>query len=203
MTFVRLAVVLKLTCDLKWSSFVLKSPNAVDGTVNPTNYPVNMPDPIRKRFGYGQLWPLRPACSQNLGRTVKLCRIRLPTSVSAPFFQRRHGSYCAKPTRIRSGWPGQGLAKRIRSGSKPVCRNHRPRFLGGRNRAATSFPLSDSVPIIHRRPGSYCSKPPGSDLVCISFWPNGSGPEASRCARIIRPASGQRCRSDPDGIRHV
>ena len=21
-----------------------------------------MPDPIRKRFGYGQLWPLRPAC---------------------------------------------------------------------------------------------------------------------------------------------
>ena len=28
-------------------------------------YPVNMPDPIRKRFGYGQLWPLRPACSQN------------------------------------------------------------------------------------------------------------------------------------------
>ena len=36
---------------------------------------------------------------------------------------------------------------------------------------------------------------PGSDLVladCVRFWPNGSGPEASRCARIIRrPASGQ------------
>ena len=28
-------------------------------------YPVNMPDTTRKRFGYGQLWPLRPACSQN------------------------------------------------------------------------------------------------------------------------------------------
>ena len=28
-------------------------------------YPVNMLDPIRKSFGYGQLWPLRPACSQN------------------------------------------------------------------------------------------------------------------------------------------
>ena len=28
-------------------------------------YPVDMPDPIRKRFGYGQLWPLRPACGQN------------------------------------------------------------------------------------------------------------------------------------------
>ena len=25
-------------------------------------YPVNMPDPIRKHFGYGQLWPLWPAC---------------------------------------------------------------------------------------------------------------------------------------------
>ena len=28
-------------------------------------YPVSMPDLIRKRFGYGQLWPLRPKCSQN------------------------------------------------------------------------------------------------------------------------------------------
>ena len=26
---------------------------------------MNMPDLFRKRFGYGQLWPLRPACSQN------------------------------------------------------------------------------------------------------------------------------------------
>ena len=35
---------------------------------------------------------------------------------------------------------------------------------------------------------------PGSDLVladCVRFWPNGSGPEASQCARIIRPGSGQ------------
>ena len=32
---------------------------------------------------------------------------------------------------------------------------------------------------------------PGSDLVladCVWFWPNGSGPEASRCARVIRPS---------------
>ena len=44
---------------------------------------------------------------------------------------------------------------------------------------------------------------PGSDLVlddCVRFWPNGSGPEASRCERIIRPASGQRFRADPDRI---
>ena len=30
--------------------------------------PVNMPDSIRKRFGYGQLWLSWPACSQNLAR---------------------------------------------------------------------------------------------------------------------------------------
>ena len=27
--------------------------------------PVNMLDPIQKSFGYGQLWPFWPACSQN------------------------------------------------------------------------------------------------------------------------------------------
>ena len=101
-----------------------------------------MPHPIRKRFGYGLLWPLQPVCSQNQPGSYNLCQIRLPASVSVPFFPRRHGSYCAKPTRIRSGWPGQGLAKRIWSGSKPVCRNHLARFLAGRNRPATSFPAT-------------------------------------------------------------
>ena len=43
-----------------------------------------------------------------------------------------------------------------------------------------------------------------SDLVLADYvrcWPNGSGPEASRCARIIRPASGQCFRVGPDRIR--
>ena len=88
--------------------------------------PVNMLDPIRKRFGYGQLWPLRPACTARIGPD-RICQIRPTVSVSVPFFQ-RHGSYCAKPTRIRCGWPGQGLTKHIWSGSKPVCRNHPARF---------------------------------------------------------------------------
>ena len=65
------------------------------------------------------------------------------------FFQRRYGLYCAEPTRIRSGWPGQGLTKLISSGSKLVCRNPRARFLPGRTQPARcqSFPLSslDSV----------------------------------------------------------
>ena len=45
---------------------------------------------------------------------------------------------------------------------------------------------------------------PGSCLVladCVRFWPNGSGPEATRCARIIRPASGQCFHPDPDRMR--
>ena len=39
-----------------------------------------------------------------------------------------------------------------------------------------------------------CKTSPGSDFFladCARFWPNGSGPEASQCARIIRPACGQ------------
>ena len=62
-----------------------------------------MPDPIRKRFGFGQLWPLRPACSQNRPASVLV-----PCFVFCFVFQRRPGSYCAKPTQIRSGWPGFG-----------------------------------------------------------------------------------------------
>ena len=58
----------------------------------------------------------------------RICRIRLLACDSVPFFQRRPGSYCVAPARIRSGWPHQVLAKRIWSGSKPVCKNHRAQF---------------------------------------------------------------------------
>ena len=47
---------------------------------------------------------------------------------------------------------------------------------------------------------------PGSDLVladCARFKPNRSGPEASRCARNIRPASGQCFSADPDRMRII
>ena len=40
-------------------------------------------------------------------------------------------------------------------------------------------------------------------LTVSGFWPNRSGPEASRCARIIRPISGQCFPADPDRMRHV
>ena len=136
-----------------------------------------------------------------------ICRIRLPATVSVPFFKRRHGSYGSKPTRIRSEWPGQGLAKRIWSGSKPVCRNYLARFLAGHNRPATSFPLS-VLPLSPRI--KLCKTSPGSDLVLadsVRFWqkrirsgskpmckdhparfwsmlPSRSGPDASRIRHV-------------------
>ena len=53
-------------------------------------------------------------------------------------------------------------------------------------------------------PDNIVQNQPGSDLFlagCVRFWPDGFGPEASRCARIIRPASGRCFPVDP--IRHV
>ena len=57
-------------------------------------------------------------------------------------------------------------------------------------------------------PDNTVQNQPRSSLVladCVRFWPNGSSPEASQCARNIRPASGQcfplirtGCESDPD-----
>ena len=120
------------------------------------------------------------------------------------FFQRRHGSYCAKPTCIRSGWPGQGLAKRNWSGRRLVCRNHLARFLAERNRPATISLFQTQFRFSTGVPDNIVQSQPGSDLVLVNyvrFWPNGSGPEASRCARIIRPASGQCCQADPDRMR--
>ena len=121
-------------------------------------YPVNMPDPNRKRFGYGQLWPLRPACSQNRAGSYMpdpTSRIRF----SSVFPKKAWITLCiADPDPVWMALSGF-LAKRIWSGSKLGCENHRARFLAGRNRPATSLSLSDSVAIIHRCPGSYRAKP--------------------------------------------
>ena len=93
---------------------------------------------------YGHLWPLRPSCSQN----------RAGSYMPDPTFRIPFGSVLSKkpghivqtgPDLIRSGWPGQVLAKRMWSGSKPMCKNHRARFLAEHNRPATSFPLLYSV----------------------------------------------------------
>ena len=53
-------------------------------------------------------------------------------------------------------------------------------------------------------PDNIIQNQPGPDLVladCARFSPNGSGPEASQCTRIIRPASGQCFPADPARMR--
>ena len=62
----------------------------------------------------------------------------------------------------------------------------------------TRFRFSRNVP------DNTVQNQPGSDLVladCVRFWPNGSGPEANQCARVIRPASGHCFPVDPDRMR--
>ena len=66
-------------------------------------------------------------------------------SDSVPFFQRRPGPYCEKPTQIRSGGLGQVLAKHIWPRNEPVCKNHQALFLVQCNQPTTSFPLSNLV----------------------------------------------------------
>ena len=90
------------------------------------------------------------------------------------------------------GWPGQGLAKRIWSESKPVSRNHLARFLAGRKRTATSFPLSDSVFVLPQTSRIILCKtssdPDGLVLAdCVRFWPNRSGPEAVSYTHLTLP----------------
>ena len=98
-----------------------------------------------------------------------ICWIHLPVSDFVPFLQRRPRPYSAKLTWIQSGWPGQVWVKHIWHRNKPLCKNHWAwflAFLGLKTcclrvgiQPPTSFPLSDSVAIIHGRPGSYCAKP--------------------------------------------
>ena len=87
-----------------------------------------------------------------------ICLTRLPASVSVPFFQRRHGSYCAKPTRIWCGWPGQGLAKLLWSGRKQAGVQQSSGPVSGRTQSDpacllglhSAFGTSTEVVYLHR-----------------------------------------------------
>jgi len=154
--------------------------------------PVNIPGPIWKRFGCGHLRPLRPPFSQNRAGSY------MPTS------HIRFGSVLPKEARIifcKTGpdlmwWPGQVLAKRIWSGSKPMCRNHRARFWQN---------ITGPLPVPHFEtrlrsstdgPDYIVPNQPGSDLVLahthsVRFWP--------RKRAGVQESSGQRfrCESAP------
>ena len=92
----------------------------------------------------------------------RICLIWLLASDSVPFFcccffQKRPEPYCAKstPDPIWMAWSWFGQTHLV--WKQAVVQESQGRFLAGRNRPATSFPLSDPVAIIHRRPESYCA----------------------------------------------
>ena len=148
------------------------------------------------------MWLLRPACRQNRLRIVYT-----GSDLSHPFHlrfaTRKHGSYCAKPTRIRSGlvrvWPNTSGQETSRCAGIIV-----PGFWKD---ATSPLPVSHLLTPFRSStdvPDNIVQSQPGSVLVLadsIGFWPNGSGPEESQCVRIIRPASGQCFPADPDRMR--
>ena len=122
-------------------------------------------------------------------------RIQLPASnLVLNLFPRRPGSYCVKLARIHSGWPGQVLAIWIWFRSKPVCKNY---WAQSRLNAAGLLPVPHSQTRLRsstESPDHIVQNQPRSSLVladCVRFGPNGSSPEASRCARIIWRDSSQ------------
>ena len=111
------------------------------------------------------------------------------------------------PDPIWMAWSGFGQTQ---PGSKPVCKNHRAQFLTERNRSATSFPLSDSVPFFHRRPGQYCAKPArirfGSGGLCHALAKrirSGSKPMCKNHPARFWPVLSSRSGPDVNRIRHV
>ena len=95
----------------------------------------------------------------------RICGIRLLACDSVPFFQRRPGSYCAAPVRIRSGWPHQVLAKRIWSGSKPVCKNRRAQFWQNANGPPPVSHFQTRLHSFTDGPDHIVQNQPGSDWV--------------------------------------
>ena len=85
---------------------------------------------ILVRVSYGQY--RQHAARIGLDRA---CQIQLPASDSVPFFQRRPGFYCTKPTQIQSGRPDQVLAKHMVQKQAGV-QESAARFLAEWNRPA-------------------------------------------------------------------
>ena len=150
-----------------------------------------MQDPIRKRFGYGQLWPIQPACNQNRAGSY-MPDLTSSILFSSVFPKKAWITLCrTDPDPIWMAWSGFGQTHlvwkqaHVPESSGPVfgrtqqTRYQFPHF-------QTRFRSSGDIP------DNTVQNQPGSDLFladCVSFWPNGPGPEASQCARIIRPAS--------------
>ena len=169
--------------------------------------PVNVPDPIRKRFGYGQSRPVMAVTASVQPESARIVYMPDPTSrlrFSSVFPKKAWLIVCeTDPGLIWMAWSGFGQTQLFWkqagvqesagpvSGRTQTARYQFPTF-------QTRFRSSTDVP------DNTVQNQPVSELVlddCVRFWPNGSGPELSRCARLIRPASGQCFPADLEQMR--
>ena len=143
--------------------------------------------PIKHAGSNSEAFWLRPTCSRNQAGLY----MPDPTSriqFGSVFFQRKPGSNCAKPTRIRSGWPLQVWGKHIVFTSKPVYNNHQAWFW---QNATGPLPVSHFQTRLRFStdgPDYVVQNQAGSDLVladCVRFGPNRSGPEVSQYASML------------------
>ena len=167
--------------------------------------PVNMPDPIRKRFGYGG--QLRPACSQNRAGSY----MPDPASFSVRFSKEGMGHTMQN----RPGSDLDGLA-RVWLHSSGLKASWCAGIIGpGFWQDATGLLLVSHFQTRLRSstdvPDNSIQNQPGADLVladCAGFWPNGSRQSGSKpvcknhTARFW-PVLPNRSGPDANRIRHV
>ena len=150
--------------------------------------PANMPDPIQKCLGYGHY----SQCAARIGLDqiyiYLKCFIQLPAFDSVSLSKKAWIILCKTGSDLDGlvrVWPNaSGLEASWCAGiiwpgfwqdaTGPLPVSH----------FQTRFSSSKDVP------DNIARNQPGSDLVladCVVLWPNGSGPEASRCAGITWP----------------
>ena len=128
--------------------------------------PVNMPDPIRKCFGYGQLWSLRPACSQNRAG-YQVIIMPDPTSCirfSSVFPKKAWITLCKTDSGpIWMAWSGSGQTRQVQKQARVL---ESPGQVSGRTQPVRcQFLTFTLVPFFHK----HCAKPArirfNSDLI--------------------------------------
>ena len=124
----------------------------------------------------------------------RIVRSDFPHPIRFCFFLKKAWTILCKPTRVRSGWPGQVWVNASGPEASQCARIIEPGYW---KNATSPLPVSHFQTRLYPStdgPDPIMQNQPGSDSVladCVRFWPNGSGPEASRCARIIRTTSSQ------------
>ena len=147
--------------------FTWEAHNRATVTQLPSKHAGSNPEAFR---AHGQLWPLRPVCSQNrAGLCMSDPTFRFRSSKDRPYHivQNRPGSDLDGLVRV---WPnGSGVPE---SGSKPVCRNHGVRFWQNSTNPLPVSHFQTRLRFSTEGPDHIVQNQPGSDLVladCLRF----------------------------------